>query len=117
MGKVITLRRRKDFERLFKRGRRFDHQLLTTVVLVREDCGPPRAAFIAGHKVGKAVVRNKVRRRLREIWRGLLDHIAQPADVAFVAHPPAASATFAQLAAVVEQRLRQAGLTTGDPIE
>ncbi len=117
MGKVITLRRRRDFQRLFRQGRRHNHQLLTTVVLVREDPGPPRAAFITGHKTGKAVVRNKLRRRLREIWRKLLDDIARPTDVAFVVHPAAASATYAQLAAVVEEHLHEAGLISSGPTE
>ena len=111
MGKVITLRRRKDFERLFSEGRRFNHKLWTTVVLGREEAQPPRAAFIVGGKIGKAVVRNKLRRRLREAWRRLVDDVDQSADVAFIAHPAAATATYAQLAAVVGNHLRAAGLT------
>jgi ribonuclease P protein component len=32
--------------------------------------GPPRVAFAVGRQVGGAVVRNRVRRRLRELARG-----------------------------------------------
>ena len=110
MGKVKTVTRRRDFEHLFTRGRRHRHELLTTVVLVRDDHSPPRAAFIAGRKVGKAVVRNKVRRRLRQAWRTFLDDIRLPADVALVAHPGAATATYTQLLAVMARHLRDAQL-------
>jgi len=117
MGKVITLRRRKDFERLFSQGRRFNHKLLTTVVLVREDALPTRAAFIVGGKIGNAVRRNKLRRRLREVWRRLIDEIDRPADVAFVAHPPAATATYAQLSALIGDQVYEAGLINRHPIQ
>ena len=111
MGKVITLTRRRDFDRLFERGHRYHHKLLTTVVLVREDDVPPRAAFITSRKVGKAVVRNKVRRRLRGVWRQLVDDLTPLADVAFVAQPTAATASYAELSVVMAQHLREAGLT------
>lgn len=110
MGKLVSLTRRRDFERLFSQGRRYHHQLLTTVVLAREDSSSLRAAFITGRKVGKAVVRNKTRRRLREAWRRFLDEINQPADVAFVAQPATAAASYAQLTAVMAEHLGQAGL-------
>ena len=37
----------------------------------REDSGPPRVAFVAGKKVGNAVARNSVKRRLRAVVREL----------------------------------------------
>lgn len=36
---------------------------------VRDDAGPPRVGFTVSKKVGNAVERNRVRRRLREIVR------------------------------------------------
>ena len=110
MGKVITLRRRRDFDRLFTEGRRYYDKLLTTVVLVHAEDRPLRAAWITGRKVGKAVVRNKVRRRLREAGRALFNDIRLPVDVAFVAYPETATATYAQLLAVMGDHLDEAGL-------
>ena len=110
MGNIITLRRRRDFQRLFGQGCRFRHELLTAVVLGRSDSLPPRAAFIVSGKVGKSVVRNKVRRRLREAWRQQLAVIDQAVDIAFIASPTAAAATYAELATIMDEHLRQAGL-------
>ena len=112
MGKVITLERRRDFQRLFAQGHRFRHRLLTTVVAQRSDSLPTRVAFIVSRKVGKAVVRNKVRRRLREAWRQRLAGIDQAVDIAFLSSPAAAAATYAELAAVMDEHLRLAGLVS-----
>ena len=41
----------------------------TLQVRARDDAGPPRVGFTVSKKVGNAVERNRVRRRLREIVR------------------------------------------------
>ncbi len=134
MAKVITLRRQRDFDRLFGAGKKYHHELLTTVVHPRPDSDQARAVFIVGRRVDKravvrnrikrrlreawrgelanirAVVRNRIKRRLREAWRGELANIHSGGDVAFVARPPAAEASYHQLAAVVHQHLVEAGL-------
>ena len=111
MAKVTTLRRQRDFERLFDAGKRYHHQLLVTVVCPRPDTAPARAAFIVGRRVDKrAVVRNKLKRRMRETWRRELASIEDAVDVAFVARPPAAGASFHELAAVMHKHLTEAGV-------
>lgn len=44
-----------------------------TVVYVPGEAPPPRAAFAVGKRVGNSVVRNRVRRRLRNILRDEAD--------------------------------------------
>jgi ribonuclease P protein component len=56
------------------------------VVLRRPGC-EPRALLVTSRRVGKAVVRNRVRRRLREVFRALSPRLTVPGDVAIVAHP------------------------------
>ncbi|HEU4740015.1 MAG TPA: ribonuclease P protein component [Meiothermus sp.] len=66
-----------------------------------------RAGIVVSKKVGKAVVRNKVRRRLREILRRM--HLP-PCELVVVAQPEAASASFAELFRDLTQALKKAGL-------
>jgi len=47
--------------------------------------GPGSIAFVAGRRVGGAVVRNRARRILRAAWRELAPRALQGFDVAFVA--------------------------------
>ncbi len=60
--------------------------------------GHPRIGFSVSTKVGGAVVRNTVKRRLREAcgeW--LYSCPGEPVDIVVVARPEAASAVFADL--------------------
>ena len=70
---------------------------------------PPRVAYAIGKRVGPAVTRNRVRRRLRACVR---QHAAalQPGGIyLFGASPAAADAPFAQLDESVGRLLARAG--------
>jgi ribonuclease P protein component len=73
-----------------------------------------RFGISTGRRVGGAVVRNTIRRRLRRILQSLIERIELGWDVLIVARPPAAQATQAQLAQVLERLLRQAALLRAD---
>ncbi|ADH63429.1 ribonuclease P protein component [Allomeiothermus silvanus DSM 9946] len=66
-----------------------------------------RVGIVVSKKVGKAVVRNKVRRRLREILRRM--HLPS-CELVVVAQPEAAGASFAELLRDLTQALKKAGL-------
>jgi ribonuclease P protein component len=71
-----------------------------------------RYGFIVSKRVGKAVVRNRVKRLLREIVRKTP---LQPGyDVIFIARAPAAEANYSSLGKSVESLLLQAGLIVGE---
>ena len=109
-GTIRTLRRKQDFDRLFRGGSKYRSDLLTTVVRFRSDGHPPRAAFIVGARVDKrAVVRNRVKRRLREAWRREMSSVRDGIDVGFIAHAHAARASFHELAAALCKHLHEAG--------
>jgi ribonuclease P protein component len=113
------MRRRRDFTAAVRRGSRSGRKLLTGHLLVPaagaagEDC-PPRAGFVVSRAVGIAVVRNRVRRRLRVLVREYLSSLPRGSLLVVRAHPQAATASQADLAAelaVVMSTLvrRQAG--------
>ena len=62
----MRLRRGADYRRAFAHGRRKANRLLT-LYYVKNDQGQSRVGLVLGRRVGKAVQRNKVRRRLQEI--------------------------------------------------
>jgi ribonuclease P protein component len=68
--------------------------------------GQPRAAAIAGRRVGPAVTRNRVKRRLRELLRERL--VEQPAGSLLVvrALPGAERASYQQLGSWMDAGLR-----------
>ena len=70
--------------------------------------GSSRFGFVVSRRVGKAVVRNRVKRLLREITR---QTPVQPGwDIIFIARLPAATTDFANLGKSVRKLLSRAGL-------
>jgi ribonuclease P protein component len=69
----------------------------------------PRVGFTVSRKVGNAVVRNRARRRLRELARRLVPaHGVAGADHVFIARARDAETPFAELAAAMEKALVKA---------
>ena len=67
-----------------------------------------RYGFSVSKRVGKAVVRNRVKRLLREILR--IMPLKPGRDIIFIARPVAATADYASLERAVERLLSQARL-------
>ena len=71
-----------------------------------------RVGFTVSKRVGKAHVRNVVRRRLREAVRACLHDLAPGYDVVIISRPALADQPFAALGGVLAQQLRHARLLT-----
>lgn len=69
-----------------------------------------RFAFVASKRVGKAVVRNRVRRLLREAVRLHIGEIQPGWDCVWIARPQLSQATFAEVETAVLQLLARAKL-------
>ena len=98
------MRRSAEFELTVRRGSRTGGALLTGYLLVREDgaAQDPLVGFVVSKAVGNAVVRNKVRRRLRSVMRGYLPALPGGSLLVVRAHPQAAAARQADLAAELD---------------
>ncbi|APU18054.1 ribonuclease P protein component [Actinoalloteichus sp. GBA129-24] len=72
--------------------------------------GSARVGFVVSKAVGDAVVRHRVSRRLRHVFRARLAALPPGTDVVVRALPPAAASTSEQLAADVDRALRRLGI-------
>ncbi len=66
---------------------------------------PARVGFVVSRAVGTAVVRTRVKRRLRAVVAARLDRLPDGALLVVRANPPAAGATSADLAASLDRVL------------
>ena len=66
---------------------------------------PARAGFVVSRAVGNAVVRNKVKRRLRELVRDRLTNLPAGTDLVVRALPAAAKRTYAEMGADLDAAL------------
>ena len=92
-----------DYKRVVRRGRRMTGANSVTYQLMNPNGGSPRFGFIVAKTVGNAVVRNRVRRRLKAVAHSLVPLLPEGAETVFRALPPSATAGFAELAAEVER--------------
>jgi ribonuclease P protein component len=76
----VRLLRHADFERVYKQGRRHFAAHMTVFYLPRQKGEGVRVGFTVGKVLGNAVVRNRMKRRLREAVR-LHGMIASAMDV------------------------------------
>ena len=91
------LRQRADFLAA-ARGIKVATAAFVLQALERDDGGAIRVGFTVSKKVGNAVERNRVRRRLREIVRrSAADHLRGGHDYVLIGRRPALSRPFAQM--------------------
>jgi len=84
MKKVHRLREQKDFNRLFRTGRRV-HTPFFSFVVGKTDTKETRLACIVSKSTVKsAVVRNRLRRRVKEWFRLRAPRPRDPADIAII---------------------------------
>jgi len=99
------IRRPEDFRRVLRTGRRAGGSVVAGHLLLVGSEGPVRSGdpakvgFVISRAVGSAVVRNRVRRRLRELMRRRVASLPGGCLLVLRAYPAAASARQEDLAA------------------
>ncbi|MEW6581112.1 MAG: ribonuclease P protein component [Chloroflexota bacterium] len=109
MQRHLRLRRKEDFACLRQQGRVWQHPLLILSV-TSNGLAHNRYGFVTSKRLGTAVVRNRIRRLLREAVREVHAHLRQGYDIAFVARPRIAGQPFQVVRQVVSVSLQRAGL-------
>jgi ribonuclease P protein component len=111
MRRELHLRQRRHFDAVFQKGRIWSNNLLVLRALPNS-LPHNRYGFVTSKRLGKAVIRNKVRRRLRELAR--VQPVHPGWDIVVSARAAAAGATFAELTRAVVDLLARASILTED---
>ena len=107
MKRVDTLKKNYEFRRVYNKGKSGVSALL--VVYARPNrLGRNRLGVTVGVKLGHAVQRNRVRRRLREMYR--LAPLKQGYDVVLVARTRSVDASYGELARAFQKNCEQLGI-------
>ena len=93
---TTTLKQNHEFRRLYTKGR---NAVTPTLVIYarRRKGGENRVGFTVTVKLGHAVTRNRVRRRLREIYRLHESELRRGSDLVVVARGRSVDASFRRL--------------------
>jgi ribonuclease P protein component len=115
MKREQRLRTPADFARVREHAPRgWPHRLLVAYV-VPNDLGRTRLGITVSGRVGNAVVRNRVRRRLKEALRARWDRLTPGVDVLLIARPPSAAAAWVDLCGALDNVLGRSGATNSTP--
>jgi len=106
LTRAEKLRRRTEYLRCYREGRR-RHGSFAILYFVPNEHQHPRLGITASRKVGKAVTRQRLKRRVKEIYRRWEERDRLPAmDLVVHLKPAAARADFLELEAELHRLLR-----------
>ena len=105
LKKLQTLKKNYEFQFVFRKGTRFGSKHISLIVApCRKNF--PKFGFVISKKIGKAFLRNKIRRRLKEIVRSFLCGVKINQYI-FVVKPEIENCSFIELKTEVEQLFKK----------
>ena len=109
MRYTVSLKKNRDFRRLFARGK---NRVARPLVLYcfRNRLGSNRLGVSVSTKIGGAVKRNRVRRRIREAYRLNESFFSKGYDIVVVARTRALHSDFSELCAALTDCAEALGL-------
>lgn len=107
--KSLTLKNNREFRRVYNRGKSV---IMPSIVVYKLPTSQPltRIGFTVSNKIGNAVCRNRIRRRLREAFRLNEDRIKTGFDIVVVARHKSAESDYRSLEAELLEALSSLGL-------
>lgn len=83
MDKMYRLRSNMEFKKVYKNGKNYWNRNLILYVR-KNDLGYTRVGYSITKKIGNSVVRNRIRRQMKEIYRLNFDLIEDNYDLIFI---------------------------------
>ena len=114
MERRLRLRASQDFAHLKRAGLSVKHRLMI-LSFAQNELSYNRYGFIVSKHLGKATVRNRIRRLLREAVRQAHPRLKPGMDVVIIARQPLVAQPFSVVQRTVSEVMNQAGLVEGDP--
>ena len=94
MQRRHRLSRSRDFDAVYRQGKSVSTRFLVLYWFPREDGGDEaRLGLAVPRAAGSAVVRNRIKRQLREAWAKLLPEVRSGQDYVLIARPGLSEAT------------------------
>ena len=113
----FRLRNQEDFQKVFQKGRSTANRQFVIYVLPKEGQDQLRIGISVSKKLGKAVVRNRIKRLIREALRLNLPSIDWKGDLIVIARGPVAEMNYQEVADSLVHCLKKAKIYGKTPIE
>ena len=110
LPKANRLKRKEDFQAVFQRGQAVANRQFVCYTLRDSSLTGRRIGVSVSKKVGKAVVRNRVKRLMRESVRSMLDELPEGIDVVVIARVSAKDLDYHKTLQSLRHLFRKANL-------
>lgn len=110
MHKSLRLRNRADFSRVYRHGKSFANHQFVVYWFRKKEVEQFRVGISVSKKVGNAVVRNRMRRLVKEIVRHHDSELMEHIDLVFIVRKGALNMPYKDLERSVMHVLRKASL-------
>lgn len=108
LPKINRLKKRKDFEKVLRKGKGFKEDFLVLKML-KNNLSQTHFGFIVGNKISKkATLRNKIKRRLRELVRTKITKIKKGFNVVLIAKAGLENKDFWEIEEILNKLLNRA---------
>jgi ribonuclease P protein component len=94
MKKELRVKKNKEFQEVFQKGRSFANRQFIVYVLKKTDQPFFRIGLSVSKKIGNAVTRNQIKRYIRQAFLELKEQIHSGNDYIIIARKPAADMDF-----------------------
>ena len=105
-----SLKKNKEFKKVYNNGKSYVSRNLVLYVLQTPEKDFNKYGLSVSKKVGNAVVRNKLKRRMREIIREFEKKDFKAYDIVFIARNPAAKLDYQELRRDIKKLFKKANL-------
>ena len=109
LKKENRLKKNSQFSYIYKHGQT-KHTPILSLSFVKTQYKPFKVGFTVSKKIGKSVVRSKVKRRLREAFRLLIDKVNENYNYILIARPGIENASFQEIQQTIYSLLEKANL-------
>ncbi|MCH5585039.1 ribonuclease P protein component [Shimazuella sp. AN120528] len=115
MQRAYRLKRRSDFRKVFRGGTSVANRQFVLYTFKRTDGEVARVGISISRKVGKAVVRNRIKRLVKEIVRQWMKQIHPQLDLILIARNPVAGLDYTEMESSLRHVMKRANVFTQLP--
>ncbi|NLM04006.1 MAG: ribonuclease P protein component [Clostridiales bacterium] len=109
MKAAKRLKKNEDFRKVYNNKDSIANRLLI-LYIKKNDLGYNRAGFTVSKKLGKSVVRNKIKRRMKESYRLNDEKIKQGYDLVFIAREKCVDANYWEIESALMHLVKKKNL-------
>lgn len=115
MKKKYRIKKNEEFQEVFQKGTSTANRQFVVYVLERPEQPYFRLGLSVSKKLGKAVVRNRIKRYIRQSFLELRENIATGKDYIVIARIPVADMSYAEAKKSLVHVLKKAGVLVKHP--